>query len=444
MTDPLPMVTSMRHHRTPRPVRGFTLIELMVVVVIIGILMGFVLQAAVDGKRRAEARATQALLIKLDTAMGDRMEALQSTNAPVTAGHLLLSTIINPATSLPYGSMDSSQRAQVIAQVDMMKYEVPDTFYVQVNPANITNTPGYPVIYPLNFGGQPWSGIPVGSVTTTYFQPLGWPTPLGSTGVFGASYAAAAGVYKNLGYLPQGYDQQDNNGDGFIDDWSEGVTAVNFNQVVQNLTNHMQHPETARAEMLYAILVEGKSPVGSTMDPDDFKDSEVQDTDNDGLPEFIDAWRQPLQFYRWPTHYQSDVQKGSRLYSGFLEPRQLYPLDPGQQLVAPGWWTDLNNPGQLSLNAALFQLNFFSLIDPNGNTAQTAGTLWDRSGFFQRREFYCRFLIISSGPDLQLGLAQLGVNYAVNPEVQDGSGAPIPINPNAGSYPGDSTNIILV
>jgi hypothetical protein len=27
----------------------------------------------------------------------------------------------------------------------------------------------------------------------------------------------------------------------------------------------------------------------------------VKDTDNDGLPEFIDAWGNPLRFYRWPT-----------------------------------------------------------------------------------------------------------------------------------------------
>ena len=41
-------------------------------------------------------------------------------------------------------------------------------------------------------------------------------------------------------------------------------------------------------------------PLGSVFSPDDFSDREVKDTDGDGLPEFVDAWGQPLQFFRWP------------------------------------------------------------------------------------------------------------------------------------------------
>ena len=63
-------------------------------------------------------------------------------------------------------------------------------------------------------------------------------------------------------------------------------------------TNHTH--VTARSEMLYAILVEGRGPWGSVFSRDEFTDREVQDTDGDGLPEFVDAWGQPLQFFRWP------------------------------------------------------------------------------------------------------------------------------------------------
>ena len=45
------------------------------------------------------------------------------------------------------------------------------------------------------------------------------------TGIFGASYFAAAGIYKNLGYLPAGYDGIDNDGNGLIDEWAEGVNS---------------------------------------------------------------------------------------------------------------------------------------------------------------------------------------------------------------------------
>lgn len=55
------------------------------------------------------------------------------------------------------------------------------------------------------------------------------------------------------------------------------------------------------SEFLYFILtnsdVYGVPPVGE----DAFSASEVADTDGDGLKEFVDAWGQPLRFYRWPT-----------------------------------------------------------------------------------------------------------------------------------------------
>ena len=139
-------------------------------------------------------------------------------------------------------------------------------------------------------------------------------TPLLNTGegIYGASYAAAAGVYKNLGYNPIGYDGVNNNPqhDLYVDDWSEGVNASNQALVLSNLNSHTHI--TARSEMLYATLVEGNGPFGSAFNRDDFTDKEVRDTDGDGLPEFVDAWGQPLQFYRWPTLYHSDLQRGQQ------------------------------------------------------------------------------------------------------------------------------------
>ena len=67
-------------------------------------------------------------------------------------------------------------------------------------------------------------------------------------------------------------------------------------------TNPISNPDAdLSAEFLYFILTQydslGISPVGE----DAFNTSEVGDTDNDGLKEFIDAWGRPLRFYRWPT-----------------------------------------------------------------------------------------------------------------------------------------------
>ena len=123
--------------------------------------------------------------------------------------------------------------------------------------------------YPLNFAGNAYP------TTTQYRESLPVCPAFGSgrqlepsvriagTGVYGASYTAAAGIYKNLGYLPQGYDGVDNSpagsaGAGLIDEMGEGVNSTNQALVQGHLNNHTH--STARSEMLYALLVEGRGP----------------------------------------------------------------------------------------------------------------------------------------------------------------------------------------
>ena len=121
--------------------------------------------------------------------------------------------------------------------------------------------------------------------------------------------------------------------------------------------------------MLYAILVEGVGPLGSVFSRDDFSDREVKDTDGDGLPEFVDAWGQPLQFFRWPLLYHTDTQRGQVIdywdytqtppastvepfnppYRSVFEAREQDPLDPNQQLMAPAWWSSSGTAGERQL-----------------------------------------------------------------------------------------------
>src|SRR5579883_2972509 len=274
-------VDAMRHEQK-RPPLGFTLTELLIVMVIISILVGFIMTAAMDGVRRAEERATQSLITKLDTAMTDRIEAQLLVRADITAADLALATIFN-SSHLPLITTDpraALQRAQVIAQYEMMKAEFPDVFAV-------VNTTGS-VNYPINFAALPFP--PTASPTDANFT-LPFGTPLAqATGMYGASFAAAGGIYKNLGYLPQGYDGTDNNGNGLIDEMAEGApsSSSNFATVTANLAAHKH--KTARAEMLYALLVVGRVPLFFVFNRAEFTEKEVRDTDGDGLPEFVDAW----------------------------------------------------------------------------------------------------------------------------------------------------------
>lgn len=495
--------------RRPRP-RGFTLVELLVVIVIIGIVSTLVAAASISAAALAEKRATQSLITKLQTAVADRMEVLASQPVEPNGAHRYLAAVtpanfqgpINPTGALPHPlpwGLPSEERARTIARIEFVKMNMPDVFFVQwTADASGQYSAGAANSYPLNFGGLPYPNyadaitpaaaqtsmiLPMGNTVFPAYLPelvnsvffaggsaMAWQTgpgaatsaitgpwqdsvgtpdirwSRGGTGINGASYAAAAGIYKNLGYLPTGTDGVDNDGNGFVDEWGEGVNASNQATVLERMSKH-QH-STARSEMLYALLVEGIGPMGSVFSPDDFTDNEVKDTDGDGLLEFVDAWGKPLQFYRWPVFYGNQpLQKG--VYDAKLqnwtvyamgEERQRNPLDPGNYLVDPAWWRANVNwgdgiaplanvfgpgvkPNGMSGRALTFQAFFGPLSTPDAVVATVPATsnaytdptnirfLWDNSWVpgsgTPRQAFYSKPLIISGGPDGKIGFYQM-------------------------------------
>jgi prepilin-type N-terminal cleavage/methylation domain-containing protein len=499
---------------------GFTLVELMAVIVIISIILALILTASMDGIRRAEERATQALITKLEAGLNDRLEALMQTLPTPNYAHAYLAGVYpggateadggplmlpqaiqtKGTVGMPNPKCLTLQRAQVIATFDFIKSEMPDVFFVQNDPN-----------YPLNFTGLPFPGTPFNppagfSGAGHYILPLGhmitgpriatglgfWPSGYGDahadpstfylvsthpelgytgTGIFGASYTAAAGLYKNIkaggiSYLPVGYDGIDNDNDGLVDNIGEGIPnatdRANFMTALRTSHKH----STARAEMLYALLVEGGGPLGSVFSRDDFTDKEVKDTDGDGMPEFVDAWGQPLQFFRWPLLYRSDIQRGqayapptvpspgvywalSAPYGGVLDQREQDPLDPNQQLVAPAWFLSSTTGGLAANPASPFTISPAVAIPPGGPptvgpAVQFFGTFfhrltepvvfgsatdWDRSGL-TRRAFFTKFLVLSGGLDGTPGVFQYGDADLASFPTPDAASAHIIANEN--------------
>ena len=62
------------------------------------------------------------------------------------------------------------------------------------------------------------------------------------------------------------------------------------------------------AECLYMIL--SRIEVGDMSAMEMFSEAEIGDTDNDGVPEILDAWGRPLNFLRWAPGFISPMQPG--------------------------------------------------------------------------------------------------------------------------------------
>ena len=103
------------------------------------------------------------------------------------------------------------------------------------------------------------------------------------------------GFHKNLGYLPTGYDGIDNDGDG-LGRRLAGGGQRGGSRALMVLGNLQRPPSTTPPPQRRSMpsWSEAWGPLGSVFSPDDFSDREVKDTDGDGLPEFVDAWGQPL------------------------------------------------------------------------------------------------------------------------------------------------------
>ena len=67
--------------------------------------------------------------------------------------------------------------------------------------------------------------------------------------------------------------------------------------------------EHESAECLYLII--SRMEVGDASALELFNETEIGDTDGDGMPEILDAWGTPIRFIRWPISFPSSMNDAS-------------------------------------------------------------------------------------------------------------------------------------
>ena len=223
---------------------GFTLVELLISVTIIGILAGLSLVALQAAQQSARKEATKATIEKISHYVMQRYESYKTRRLPLdnTLG-------LNPTQAAQY---------RLDALRDLMRMEMPDRWN-DVEKAQYIDAKNLSVRRGTPFPFGQYTPIPRPALSRAYWQ----------------RYNQARTKVR----AKYGTGTEEGKGDERLDRY-------------------------ASAECLYMIVTMAFPDAR-----EHFNSTEVADADDDGLPEFLDAWGNPIAFLRWaPGFSDTDVQ----------------------------------------------------------------------------------------------------------------------------------------
>jgi prepilin-type N-terminal cleavage/methylation domain-containing protein len=221
--------------------RGFTLVELLVVISIIAILTGITLFSLRGVQEDAKERRTRAIVARINEQIVRHWESYRTRPVPVRI----------PAGTDPR----TAAQMRLSALRKLMRMELPDR--------------KSDLLYDERFGGFNLEQMRV---------------PLESTPTLWQAYIRRARqqIISHHGLAASEVDAWQND-----DYWT---------------------PQYRNAEILYLILATMRD--GDSTGLDFFRESEIGDVDEDGMPEILDAWGMPIRFLRWAPGYRSEIQLG--------------------------------------------------------------------------------------------------------------------------------------
>lgn len=235
------MITRSLHARARR--NGFTLVELLITISIIGIMSSMVLFAMFSAQETARAQKTRMMITKLNSIIMQRWDGYRTKRVPLT----FTNTELNNAPLMAMNRIDCLR--------DLMRMEIPDRW------SDVLDGPATP------FSRPPADKIARPSVSQAYLN----------------KYVAIVGNPT----------------------WPPTPTApLTVDMIFSN----------QGAECLYMIVMESLAQEGDSRDL--FKAGDIGDVDGDGFPEFLDAWKQPIEFIRWAPGYQSPLQTPIKVTCG--------------------------------------------------------------------------------------------------------------------------------
>lgn len=244
-----------------RTKRGFTLIELLITITIIGIMGGMILFALYRAQETAKAHKTRAIITKLDAVIKDKWQTYQYRRVPVYLG--------------PDQYDDST--GNVAGQYDPADTQLTDWYGDGTYRSN---------------GPDPRASAKIRLESIHDLMRMELPDRYSDIcavfagGVIDSSSGAAATFQTPTP--------------------SPAMVPPSLRSTYQRKIGGNASVENQSAEMLYLIV---QGTLASDDDSRDvFKPDNIGDTDNDGMPEFVDGWGRPIKFIRWPVGMISDLQ----------------------------------------------------------------------------------------------------------------------------------------
>jgi prepilin-type N-terminal cleavage/methylation domain-containing protein len=335
---------------------GFTLIEVLVVITIIGIVASMGIGALFQAQEVARRSRTKGLIARLHTQISSRWDSYRTRRLPIdfydpsTGGSIAkasggVNTFFDPSTpGVPRrvsGTIASGVAGLKLAALrELMRMELPDRYsdllfspstaiWANSQSAMLGNLSAY-----TGASNQLLPTFPAWRMA--YLRRVRAANP----------NVVAAATSMDIIY----------NG---------APTTTGVNSTPLAATNQS-------AECLYLIMTTGFGDENS--DGQTWHTRDVADTDNDGMPEFIDGWGTPIEWIRWPAGFVSELQPVNPLTGQHDPMANPDPFDPrGVDRVA-------YDPGQPQLTPrgyALFPLIMSAGRDGSGrNDARGSFGVW--------------------------------------------------------------------